>query len=60
VFADAVNGINIINNQFINCCDKVELRLDDYKSEVVLFNCNDINNTENIDVVKREVRFTIL
>ena len=59
VFADAVNGINIINNRFVNCCDNAKQRPDDYKAEVVLFNCNDIDNAENIDLAKREVSFII-
>ena len=59
MFADAVDGISILNNQFINCCDDVENRPDDYKSTVVLFNCGNINNTENIDVTKKEVSFTV-
>jgi len=53
VFADAVNGIEIINNQFINCCKCAENRPDDYKENVVLFNCSDIKNKENIDIINK-------
>lgn len=52
VFADAVDGISILNNQFINCCNNIENRPDDYKSAIVLFNCCDIKNAENIYVTK--------
>lgn len=51
IFADAVNGISITNNQFIGCCSDIENRPDDYKENVVLFNCSDVKNEENFNLI---------
>ncbi|MBE6727410.1 MAG: right-handed parallel beta-helix repeat-containing protein [Ruminococcaceae bacterium] len=57
IFADAVKGINIQNNTLINCCFDIQNRPDDYKAQVVLFNCNDVKADDNIDLTNEKVSF---
>ncbi|MBE6750235.1 MAG: right-handed parallel beta-helix repeat-containing protein [Ruminococcaceae bacterium] len=42
IFADAVNGITIKDNEMINCCFDIEDRRKEFAYNTVLFNCENI------------------
>ena len=47
VFADRVCSMTITDNEFIRCCTKTEERAEDYRSAIVLFNCEQVQMEKN-------------
>jgi hypothetical protein len=47
VFADRVCSMTITDNELIRCCTKTEERAEDYRSAIVLFNCEQVELERN-------------
>lgn len=55
IFADAVSGLKITENTFCNCCSDTEERPEEYSFDITLFNCNNVKEENNIDLIKKNV-----
>ncbi|MBQ9355572.1 MAG: hypothetical protein IJT84_07845 [Clostridia bacterium] len=55
IFADAVSGLKITDNVFQNCCSDTENRPEEYCSDILMFNCDNLNLENNVDLIKSEI-----